>query len=98
MKGETNHLPVINTEGRVVGIVTIYDISKAVVKMGIENTVSSIMSRKVITTSPGEAVDIAAMKLEKHNISALPVIDSEGKLIGLLSAIDLGKLFGKRWL
>lgn len=98
MKGETNHLPVINKEGRLVGIVTTYDISKAVVKMGIENKVSSIMSRKVITTSPGEAVDIAAMKLEKHNISALPVIDGEGKLIGLLSAIDLGKLFGKRWL
>jgi len=98
MKGETNHLPVINSEGKLVGIVTTYDISKAVVKLRTENTVSSIMSKKVVTTSPGEAVDIAAMKLEKHNISALPVIDSEGKLIGLLSALDLGKLFGKRWL
>jgi CBS domain-containing protein len=42
-------------------------------------------------------VDIAARKLEQHNISALPVVDAQGKLAGMLSAIDLGKLFEKRW-
>jgi CBS domain-containing protein len=56
------------------------------------------MSKNVITTSPDEAVDIAAMKLERNNISALPVVDKEGKLAGLLNAIDLGKLFGRRWM
>ena len=56
-----------------------------------------VMSRNVITTTPEEAVDIAAMKLERNNISALPVIDPEGKLLGILTGTDLSKLLGRRW-
>lgn len=97
MKGETNHLPVLDADGRVVGIVTTYDISKAVANPGSGKRVADIMTRRVIRTTPGEAVDIAARKLELNNISALPVVDDNGHIIGLLSAIDLGKLFGGRW-
>ncbi|WOF15885.1 CBS domain-containing protein [Methanoplanus sp. FWC-SCC4] len=97
LRDETNHLPVLNNEGKVVGIVTTYDISKAVVKDGTDYNVSDIMSKNVVTTTPSEAVDIAAMKLERNNISALPVVDKKGQLAGLLTAIDLGKLFGARW-
>lgn len=98
LKGETNHLPVINSAGVLVGIVTTYDISKAVVNPGKGTLVQDIMRRKVITTTSDEAVDIAVQKLEKHNISALPVVDRELKVVGMLTAIDLGKLFGGRWL
>ncbi|NYT05937.1 MAG: CBS domain-containing protein [Methanomicrobiales archaeon] len=97
LKGETNHLPVLDAEGKLVGIVTTYDISKAVVQPKSGKKVSDIMTRRVIRTMPDEAVDVAARKLEQHNISALPVVDGDGRLIGLLSAIDLGKLFGGRW-
>jgi hypothetical protein len=31
-------------------------------------------------------------------VSALPVVDPEGKVLGMLTAINLGKLFGGRWL
>ncbi len=96
LRGETNHLPVLNSEGKVVGIVTTYDISKAVVKPAAGNRVKDIMTRHVVMTTPDEAVDIAAMKLERNNISALPVVDSKEKLVGILTAIDLGKLFGGR--
>jgi uncharacterized protein (DUF39 family) len=98
LKGETNHLPVLDRDERLVGIVTTYDVSKAVVSPGRVKTVADIMKRKVITTTPEEAVDVAARKLEVHNISALPVIDPQQKVIGMLTAIDLGKLFGGRWL
>lgn len=98
LKGETNHLPVINSEGVLVGIVTTYDISKAVVNPGKGTLVRDIMRRKVITTTADEAVDIAVQKLEKHNISALPVVDRDFRVAGMLTAMDLGKLFGGRWL
>jgi CBS domain-containing protein len=52
----------------------------------------------VITTTPDEAVDIAVQKLERHNISALPVIDPQNHVIAILTAMNLGKLFGGRWL
>ena len=98
LRGETNHLPVVNGEGVLVGIVTTYDISKAVVNPGKGNFVKDIMKRKVITTSPEEPVDIAIRKLEKYNISALPVVDRKMHVVGILTAMDLGKLFGGRWL
>jgi len=98
LKGETNHLPVVNGNGVLVGIVTTYDISKAVVNPGKGNFVRDIMKRKVITTTPEESVDIAIRKLEKYNISALPVVDREMHVVGILTAMDLGKLFGGRWL
>ncbi|WP_421907942.1 homocysteine biosynthesis protein [Methanolacinia petrolearia] len=97
LRGETNHLPVLNKEKKVVGIVTTYDVSKAIIKENVNDSVSMVMSRSVITTTPEEAVDIAAMKLERNNISALPVIDPEGKLLGILTGTDLGKLLGRRW-
>jgi len=97
LKGETNHLPVIGASGTLVGIVTTYDISKAVVSPGRATLVRDIMKKKVITTTPEEAVDIAVRKLEQYNISALPVIDREKRVIGMLTAMNLGKLFG-RWL
>ncbi|HON81096.1 MAG TPA: homocysteine biosynthesis protein [Methanoregulaceae archaeon] len=98
LKGETNHLPVIDSSGRLVGIVTTYDISKAVVNPGKAKRVRDIMKKRVITTTMEEPVDIAVRKLEKHNISALPVVDREERVIGMLTAMNLGKLFGGRWL
>jgi CBS domain-containing protein len=98
LKGETNHLPVIGETGRLVGIVTTYDVSKAVANPGKASMVSDIMKKKVITTTADEPVDIAVRKLEKHNISALPVVDKENHVIGILTAMNLGKLFGGRWL
>jgi CBS domain-containing protein len=98
LKGDTNHLPVINSENVLVGIVTTFDVSKAVVNPGKAHLVKDIMKKKVITTTPDEAVDIAVQKLEQHNISALPVIDAGHHVIAILTAMDLGKLFGGRWL
>ena len=98
LKGETNHLPVINKEGRLVGIVTTFDVSKAVANPGKARLVRDIMKKKVITTTPDEAVDNAVRKLEQHNISALPVVDTQNHVVAMLTAIDLGKLFGGRWL
>jgi CBS domain-containing protein len=98
LKGETNHLPVINSDTILVGIVTTFDISKAVANPGKAHLVKDIMKKKVITTTPDEAVDIAVQKLEKYNISALPVVDSGHHVVAMLTAINLGKLFGGRWL
>lgn len=98
LKGEANHLPVLDKNGILVGIVTTFDISKAVANPGKAQLVRDIMKKKVITAAPDESADIAIRKLEQNNISALPVIDKERRVIAILTAMDLGKLFGGRWL
>ena len=97
LNAQTNHLPVVNAAGNVVGIVTTYDVSKSVVNDKSDGKVAEIMSKNVVTTTPDEVVDIAVMKLERNKISALPIVDANEHLVGLLNAVDLGKLVGKRW-
>ncbi len=93
LKGETNHLPVLNEQGRLVGVMTTFDVSKAVAHPGRKERVKDVMTRNVITTRADEPIDIAAQKLEHHRISALPVVDAQNQCIAILHASDLGKLF-----
>lgn len=98
LKGDVNHLPVVNQKKELVGIVTTFDISKAVANPGKGHLVRDIMKKKVITASPDESVDIAVRRLEQNNISALPVVDAKNHVIAILTAMDLGKCIGGRWL
>jgi CBS-domain-containing membrane protein len=51
--------------------------------------VTEIMSRPVITASPSTPVKDAARLLVEHGISALPVLDARGTLVGIVSEADL---------
>ena len=51
-------------------------------------TAREIMTRKLVTLRPEtRAVDAAALLL-KHGISGAPVVDADGRLLGLLSEYD----------
>ena len=47
------------------------------------------MSRDVATVTPDTSLEAALMLLRKHSIKALPVIDSERRVIGILTQTDL---------
>jgi CBS-domain-containing membrane protein len=49
---------------------------------------SDVMVRDVVTVGPDEDVSKAVKLLVDHDISALPVIDSERRVIGVLSEAD----------
>ena len=86
-----NHLPVINEEKILIGIVTSWDVAKAVA-IGKLGKVEDIMTKKVVTVLPDDPVEVAARKMEKHDISALPVIDTKKHLVGLITTEDLSRL------
>lgn len=52
--------------------------------------VNEVMSKDVFTTTPEEEVVFAFEKLMKHKISALPVVDKSGNMVGIVTATDLG--------
>ena len=52
-------------------------------------TVSDVMTRQLITASPETTFQEAVRLLEDNRISGLPVIDRDGKLVGIVSEADL---------
>jgi CBS domain-containing protein len=51
--------------------------------------VTEIMSQPVVTVTPATGIKTAAELLVEHGISALPVVDSAGQLVGIVSEADL---------
>ncbi len=90
-----NHLPVVDSGGKLRGIVTSWDVAKAVAR-GKVGKVEEIMTTKVITVYPEDPIEFAAEKLKRFDISALPVIDAKKRVLGLLSSEDLSRLITKR--
>jgi uncharacterized protein (DUF39 family) len=88
-----DHLPVVSKENKILGILTSWDISKAV--LGKYKFVDEIMTKKVITAEPEENIESAAKKLQSYNISALPVVDKEQNVVGMVTTDRLSKLLIK---
>jgi len=88
-----NHLPVLSSNGQLVGIVTSWDIAKAVASNFL--WLDEIMSRDVVTTTPDEPIETAARMMEEHQISALPVIDAEQHVTGLITVDAISVLVGR---
>jgi CBS domain-containing protein len=55
---------------------------------------ASIMTRGVVTVGPDATVAEVATLLARHDISAVPVCDADGTLLGMLSEGDLMRPFG----
>jgi len=89
-----NHLPIVDKRGRLLGIVTSWDLAVA---LGTgKRKLSEIMTTKVIIAAEDEPVDAAARKLEQHNISGLPVINADRVVKGIITSEDISKLIGRR--
>ncbi|HVP24834.1 MAG TPA: homoserine O-acetyltransferase [Methanomicrobiales archaeon] len=90
---EVNHLPVLDREGRITGIVTSWDIARAVAcELG---RLDEIITREVVTALPDEPVEAAANRMEAHAISALPVVDGGRRVIGLITSDAISILVGR---
>jgi CBS domain-containing protein len=56
---------------------------------------ASIMTHNVVTAGPDATVGTIAKLLTEHGISALPICDKDGKLLGMLSEGDLMRPFSQ---
>jgi homoserine O-acetyltransferase/O-succinyltransferase len=84
------HLPVISDEGRLAGIVTAWDVSKAVALKYTQ--LEEIMTRVVVTIGLDAPIERAAKKMNENNISALPVVDDEQRVIGMITSDGVSRL------
>jgi acetoin utilization protein AcuB len=108
---QIRHLPVIDGEGILVGILTDRDLrsaypssvtSKKEALLTFERVqqsiVADIMTTECSTLTMDAKLDDALKIFERDKVGAIPVVDEEGKVLGLFSLLDLtsayGKLFG----
>jgi len=100
------HLPVVDAENRLVGIVTDRDIRLALpldVYRGSATEeeqakyaglkVGEFMTRELVTVSPLDTIQDALLLIQKSGVGAFPVVDDEGLLRGIISVKDLLRAF-----
>ncbi|OPY46847.1 MAG: Inosine-5'-monophosphate dehydrogenase [Methanosaeta sp. PtaU1.Bin028] len=92
MKSGVTHLPVIAGDKALSGIVTAWDISKAVAMK--YSRLEEIMTRNVVTARQEDPIERAAGDMNRHNISALPVVDESGKVVGMITSDGVSRLVG----
>ncbi|MGZ7116311.1 MAG: homocysteine biosynthesis protein [Methanobacterium sp.] len=93
VENSINHLPVVDKEGRLMGIVTSWDIASAVAKGKIR--LNDVMTRKVVIAREDEPVDVIARRIDKYEISGLPIVNKENKVKGMITAEDISRLIGE---
>ena len=82
-------LPVVDTHGMLVGIITNRDLR---FETDMSRPVSQVMTRMPLITAPvGVAADDALGLLAKHKIEKLPLVDPSGRLRGLITVKDFTK-------
>jgi len=79
------YLYVVDMDGRLQGIVSLRDIIVASPAERLED----IMSTDVISIAAGSDREAAAERMRHYNLLALPVVDSEGRLLGVITADDV---------
>ena len=50
---------------------------------------ADLMVQDVVTIGPNESVALAARLMTENDVSALPVVDTNGRLVGIISEADL---------
>jgi acetoin utilization protein AcuB len=90
------HVPVINDEQQLVGIVTLSDIREAAPSIfranehleDLQKPIYSIMKKDVITGHPLDFVEEIAAVFYEHKIGCLPITNDQ-KLVGIVTETDL---------
>ena len=101
-KSNIRQLPVIDEQGKLVGIVSDRDIRDALPSKYLpgdlpsEDTggllalkVKDIMTIDPIVTHPDETVENVAYILQKNKIGGLPVLDEDNNLVGIITEVDV---------
>lgn len=102
-RGGLRHLPVVDRDARLAGIVTDRDLRhrlfapgvfRAIGTVSVESlfrdiTVREVMSAPVVTVRPDDELATAAGLMLEKKVGSLPVVDGGGRVVGIITETDL---------
>lgn len=85
--GRVRHLPVVDPKGKLVGMLSSFDVMKGLAtKRGAQ--VVDVMSLRLFSVRDDDAATAAAKLMRTKKIGSLPVLDEKGRLVGLVTESD----------
>ena len=108
MRGRNvRQLPVTAEDNKLVGVLSDRDIREAMLpvrllpgsseqemeKMLASTFVEKVMTRKVITATVNDSLEDAITLLHDFRVNSLPVLDDEGRVVGIITRTDVLKAF-----
>ena len=91
--GGINGVPIINDDGVPIGIITTIDILRAI-KDGKDlnnTTIGDIMKNNPLVTQQNDGIEETIDIMDKNGISMIPVVEDDGRIIGICSRSDILK-------
>ena len=85
------HVLVVDSDRHLHGVISDRDVLRALSRTGdwSKKSISEIMTRDSITTTPDSAISVAARAMLEKRINCLPVIGADGRVCGILTTTDL---------
>ena len=87
---EVTHLPVVDNDDKLLGIVTAWDLSKSIAKDC--SLLEEVMTRDVRYCKSTDSIEYIARQMKKYDISCLPVIDDDGSVEGIITTDQISHL------
>ena len=87
------HLPVVGTDNRLKGFVTLSDLKQGFIPSMLgEVSLADLIIRNPIVVRPDDDVEIAAQLIYKHKIGGMPVVKND-KIVGIITGTDILRAF-----
>ncbi len=102
LKRDVGRLVVVDSDERLAGIITLSDITEALVSRFPTRTIDTILVEEVMTRDPitieaTRSTKTAAQIMVKRRIGGLPVVDSGGSLLGIVTRSDVVRAFADKY-
>ncbi len=91
VRGEAPSQPVVDEQGRLVGIISRSDAEEAVLQSDRGATAGDAMTPNPVTCFTDESLTVALHRLSTHDVAALPVLDpdQDDRVVGMLRRRDI---------
>lgn len=93
-EGDVGSLPVVDDQQsrKLLGMITDRDLCCSVLAAGLDPKTTAIekfISLNPVTCRDGENIDSCERLMQEHQIRRIPIVDGDGRVIGIISQADL---------